>query len=447
LTPDNSVFLVLSFEGPDKYSMAGGLGMRVTQLSHALAKKGFPTHLLFVGDPHMPARDYRMGGRLLLHRWCQWVSQYYPTGVYEGEEAKLYDFNESLPHFILEQIARPAFSAGKLLVVLGEEWHTAELMCRLSDLLHDEGLRNRAVLFWNANNTMSFHRINWGRLAFTNTITTVSKYMKHLMWDLGVNAHVIPNGIPSAVLQKVDEGDVARVRNCLKKDLILCKVARWDPDKGWNAALEATAALKRAGLKVVLLARGGIEPHGQEVLHNASRLGLRVSDAWAGAEGREACLSAIARAADSDVVNIRSHLDLDSLRVLYRASHAVLANSGREPFGLVGLEAMASGGVAFTGATGEDYAIHKRNCVVHETGGSWEIVSNLLYLQDHPEEAERMRRAARHSARLFTWEKVVENLVSKVEQHARNQGSLTGIARAEPKALETRVLVAAGRAA
>jgi len=447
LTPENTVFLLVSFEGPDNYSMAGGLGMRVAQLSHALAKTGFPTQLLFVGDPHLPGRESRVGGRLLINRWCQWVSQYYPKGVYDGEEAKLYDFNESLPHFILENVARPAIAAGKVLVVLGEEWHTADLMCRLSDLLYNEGLRDRAVLFWNANNTMSFHRINWGRLAYTTTITTVSKYMKHLMWDLGVNAQVIPNGIPSSALQKVDERDVGQLRSSLKKDLILCKVARWDPDKGWNAAVEATATLKRAGLRVVLLARGGIEPHGAEVLGNASRLGLRVTDAWPGGSDYEDYFSAIARASDGDVVNIRCHLPLDFLRVLYRGSHAVLANSGREPFGLVGLEAMASGGVAFTGSTGEDYAIHRRNCVVQETGTSWEIVSNLLDLRDYPAEAERMRRAARHSARLFTWEKVVENLVGKVEQQARVQEVLPRLARAEPKALETRVPLATGRAA
>src|SRR3990170_420779 len=108
LTPDNTVFLILSFEGPDRYSMAGGLGMRVTQLANALAKKGYPTRLLFVGDPKMPGEEYRAGGRLLLHRWCQWISQYYPNGVYEGEEAKLYDINDSVPRYVVEQIARPA---------------------------------------------------------------------------------------------------------------------------------------------------------------------------------------------------------------------------------------------------------------------------------------------------------------------------------------------------
>lgn len=447
LTPENTVFLILSFEGPDRYSMAGGLGMRVTQLANALAKIGYPTRLLFVGDPLLPGEEYRAGGRLLLHRWGQWISRYYPNGVYDGEESKLYDFNESVPSFVVDQIARPAVAAGKTLVILGEEWHTAELMCRVSDLLYSEGLRDKSVLFWNANNTMSFHRINWNRLDFTTTITTVSKYMKHMMWGLGVNAHVIPNGIPSSTLQKVDDRAVHRLKGSLDKELILCKVARWDPDKGWNAAVEATATLKRAGLKVVLLARGGIEPHGYEVLRNASNLGLRVRDTWAGPDDQESYFSAIAQAADSDIINIRSHLPLEFLRVMYRGANAVLANSGREPFGLVGLEAMASGGIAFTGATGEDYAIHNHNCVVQETGLSAEIVSNLMRLRAHPDHGERIRKAARNSARLYAWEKVVEDLVGKVEQQARAHGAVGHISVSAPRTMETRKTAAAVRAA
>ena len=36
--------------------------------------------------------------------------------------------------------------------MLGEEWHTAEAMCRISDLLYFNGLRDHAIQFWNANN-------------------------------------------------------------------------------------------------------------------------------------------------------------------------------------------------------------------------------------------------------------------------------------------------------
>ena len=121
-------------------------------------------------------------------------------------------------------------------------------------------------MFWNANNTFGFDRIDWKRLSFTTTITTVSRYMKHYMWKLGVNPLVIPNGIPESSLDDVDTKASSRLVKSLDADLILAKIARWDPDKRWNAAFEAAARLKARGLRTVLLARGGIEHHGEEVL-------------------------------------------------------------------------------------------------------------------------------------------------------------------------------------
>jgi hypothetical protein len=38
---EDTVFVILSFEGPDPYSLAGGLGVRVTGLSQTLADHGF----------------------------------------------------------------------------------------------------------------------------------------------------------------------------------------------------------------------------------------------------------------------------------------------------------------------------------------------------------------------------------------------------------------------
>src|SRR4030095_2167340 len=59
---------------------------------------------------------------------------------------------------------------------------------------------------------------------------------------------------------------------------------------------------------------------------------------------------------DGDVLQLTAPLDPEARRLLFRAAAAVLANSGHEPFGLVGLEAMAAAGVARTGISGEDYA-------------------------------------------------------------------------------------------
>ena len=424
ITPENTEFVILSFEGPDRYSLAGGLGMRVINLSSTLAETGFPTHLFFIGDPKEKGEESLHEGRLVLHRWCQWISEHYPNGVYQGENEKLNDFNESIPWFVTDHIVGPALERGKLVVILAEEWHTAEAMCRISDLLHSERLRDRVAMFWNANNTFGFERINWGRLSYATTITTVSRYMKRIMWEVGINPLVIPNGIPRSLLDEIDTGASARLRRHLDADLVLSKVARWDPNKRWNMAVEALARLKATGVKAVLLARGGIEPHGEEVLHNARSLGLKVKDVTAEGDGLESYLEAIERGGEVDILNIRFHCPQQLLRIVYNASDAVLANSGHEPFGLVGLEAMAAEGVAFLGGTGEDYAIPLHNSIVVETSDPKEIEAHVMYLDAHPEEKRRIRKAAKDTARYFTWEKVIENLVQKLEYQCGTQGLL-----------------------
>ena len=107
-SPGSITFCLLSFEGPDTYARAGGLGVRVTHLAETLARRDFETHLMFVGDPAAPGQESRLDGKLILHRWCQWISAYHPAGVYAAEEAKVHDFNDSVPQFVLEQVIRPA---------------------------------------------------------------------------------------------------------------------------------------------------------------------------------------------------------------------------------------------------------------------------------------------------------------------------------------------------
>ncbi len=425
LDTDNTVFVIVSFEGPDRYSLAGGLGVRITNLSRALADSGYEVHHMFVGDPKEMGEEVSKNHRLTLHRWCQWISAYYPEGLYQGENEKLYDFNESVPWFVAECIAKPAVAQDKTVVILGEEWHTAETMCRISDALYAMGIRDKVIMFWNANNTFSFHRINWGRLAFTTTITTVSRYMKQIMWGMGQNPLVIPNGIPSSLLSNVDSGLVSKLRKGLDADLVLSKVARWDPDKRWNMAVESVARLKSRGMRALLIARGGIEPHGEEVAHNARSLGLRVADITTNGESIADYMEAIITHAAADVLNIRFHCPQDFLRIVYNASDAVLANSGHEPFGLVGLETMAARGVAVTGGTGEDYAVPFYNAIVLETANPAEIEGYIMYLHHHRHEAERIRNSGKETAGLFTWDKVIQNMLQKLEFQARVQGILT----------------------
>ncbi len=421
LSPDRTTFVVLSFEGPDVYARAGGLGVRVSELSQALAEAGYPVHLLFVGDPTLPGHESLLEGRLTLHRWCQWISAHHPEGVYSGEEGKWRDFTSSAADFVVDHLARPAIQAGRRVVILSEEWHTAEALCRIGDRLSEAGVRRHAVLLWNANNTMGFDRIDWPRLNFATTITTVSRYMKHIMWNYGVDPLVIPNGIPTRWLDSPEDESAANVRRTLGDGPLLVKVARWDPDKRWKLALETVAQLKTADRPARLVARGGMEAHGGEVMDHARALGLSVLDVNVPQTGSQHLAEALATAEGADVVNVTSFIAPDELRVLYRAADGVLANSGREPFGLVGLEAMAAGGTAFTGNTGEEYARHLENAVVLDTADPAEAAWYVAYLADRPAEQERLRTEARATARLFTWDRVLDQLLARVRVLATAQ--------------------------
>ena len=420
LDPQRTVFVLLSFEGPDVYSMAGGLGTRVKGLSRSLARLGYPTYLYFCGDPDLPGEEALEGGRLQLRRWCQWISAQHRGGVYDGEEGKVRDWNYSLPPSVVDIVIGPAVADGKRVVVLGEEWHTSWSMRLISDSLYYRGLRDRVVMLWNANNTYGFNRIDWPGLNLAATVTTVSRYMKFRMWEVAQNPIVIPNGILRESIVDLDPDVVAQLRTAARAEHLWFKLGRYDPDKRWLMAVSAAALLKRRGQRVKLLMRGGREPHGAEVIGQAQHQGLVVRNVGAPANAEETG-TLLRQTEDADVLNLTSFVSESVVQLIYATSDAVLANSGHEPFGLVGLEVMGAGGLAVTGSTGEDYAEAYRNALVLETDDPIEIVTELSVLKTRPSLAAQLRKRGRVTARDYIWEKVIEQLFSRIEYAAERQ--------------------------
>jgi len=426
-------FHLLSFEGPDSYSRAGGLASRVEGLANTLASLGFETHLWFVGDPDLPGHEPR--DELVLHRWAQWVSRYHRGGVYDGELDKHVEYASALPPYLLEQTLLPHLEAGGRAVILAEEWQTVDAVLHLHWLLAERRLGDRVAILWNANNTFGFERIDWQLLARAAAITTVSRYMKHRMWALGVDPLVIPNGLPGEAFEPPERSACAELRRRFVDRTVVVKIARFDPDKRWLAAVRTVGLMKRTGWRPLFVARGGVEAHGAEVLAAMGAEGLAVVEREWREPGARGLLEALRDVNGADVVHLRSRLDSDARRVLFRGGDAVLANSGHEPFGLVGLEAMAAGGLACTGTTGEDYAVPGQNALVLETGDPTEFLGMFGRLRSRPEEAQAIRRAGRATARRFAWPEVVQRvLLPRIElaQGARGDGAPgTGIARVE----------------
>lgn len=409
-------FHLLSFEGPDAYARAGGLASRVTGLSSRLSTLGLETHLWFVGDPRLPGHE--SCGDLHLHRWCQWISGYHPGGVYDGEHGKRNDYSESLPPY-LARVVLDAVRDGKPVTFLAEEWHTAPAVMRLDELLRRNGLRSRVRIFWNANNMFGFEHIDWSQLQQAATVTTVSRYMKHAMQPFGVDPVVIPNGLEPDAFATIEPQAIRAFAERISRRLLLAKVARFDPDKRWLATMDIVAELKARGARPLLVARGGLEAHGRDVLVRARERGLVIAERHA-PRGGQGLIMALRELDGVDVVLLRSHLDPEARRLLFRCASVVLANSSREPFGLVGLEAMAAYGVACTGISGEDYAVPGHNAIVLQTHAPGEAVAQIERLVSRPDEARALRRAGSNTARKYAWDRVIErNLLPQVELATR----------------------------
>ena len=430
ITPADSVFILISFEGPDAYSQAGGLGVRMTGLAETLAQSGFETHFFFIGDPKLPGEERRFDGNLILHRWGQWISKNCPTGVYEGQDAKRADMEKSLPPWVRDNVIIRALSNGKTPVVLLEDWQTVRTGILLADDLRQRAARDKCVMFWNANNPYGFERVDWKALSNAVTITAVSKYMRSIIRASGVDAVVIPNGISEDLLRPVLRDDFAfavealgRVARELRPGLFF-KMARWEREKGWSQALEAIRLSHERPRRMILIGRAG-GPTGQggalAIAIEAEMHGLRVAQVPTEQNFRDTLGDHIRNGVD--VISLGFGVTPTLARTLYRVCDGVLANSVSEPFGLVGLEAMAASGIAYTGGTGEDYAITGRNAVVLESLEAMEIVERWEQLSASPRRLAALRRQARATAREYIWPNVVKVLLAAVGKQLHRQAT------------------------
>jgi glycosyltransferase involved in cell wall biosynthesis len=417
---NHGIAVLLSFEGPDRYSSVGGLGTRETSFARALGDADVVTTLVFVGDPSLPAVE-AFAPNVTLRRWCQWLSEYHPLNVYDGEAGKVDDYTASVPRFVADEIVAAAAAAGERVLVIAEEWQTVGATIALDALLRARGVRDGVTILWNANNTYGFDRIDWNALGRAAAITTISKYMKFELAQYGVSSLVVPNGIHESLLDGPPREMVSKFRAALRGKPSLVKVGRFDPDKNWLQAIDAVAELRAMDYEPQLIVRGGREPYGDVVFDRALQRGLTVERVEASGDDSVAVANALATS-DADVVHLKAFLPEETLAALYAAADAVLANSGKEPFGLVGLEVMAAGGIPVCGATGEEYAEPFVNAIVCDTNDGRELAEYLSTSFGDERAADRMRQAGYSTANRYLWQTVLETLAHKVAYVAGGRG-------------------------
>jgi len=333
--------LVLSWEYPP--IVEGGLARHVAKLSQQLVAHGAEVHVLTRGAAGDPAEELR--GGVHLHR--------------VGEPRKPRDLDEFVAW--IDRMNQDMVTVGEALLaqdrfglVHGHDWlvaMAADRLARAGDCplvmtLHaTEHGRHQG---WVDKHPQSYiHAAERWIARRADRVITCSHYMRgHVADVFGLQEEavaVIPNGIDPDDLVPVEDLATLRARFAAPDELLVLLTGRLVYEKGFQHALDALAgpdgAIAAVGKLRFLVAGSGT--HEAELKRQAERLGLTRHGIFLGWIGD------------------------DALHSLYRICDLCVIPSLYEPFGLVALEAMASG----------------CPCIVADTGGLREVVPHDVGLR------------------------------------------------------------------
>jgi glycogen synthase len=364
--------LILSWEYPPL--IEGGLARHVRKLAENLVKHDTEVHVLTRGLDHSAEEDVE---GVIVHRVAEptrprdldqfvaWVehmnSDMLAAGVELGDR---YDFDVVHGHDWLvasagDHLAR-RFRCPLVVTIHATEYGRHQGWVDKHPQAHIHGIEK-----WMANRA--------------DRVVTCSAYMREHVSDIyGLEEDqvaVIPNGIDPSELVPVDDLDTLRGRFAQPDEKLVLLVGRLVYEKGFQLALEALPGLiERLGNVRFIVAGSGTAEH--ELREQASELGLDEHGTFLGWIGD------------------------DVLHSLYRIADLTVVPSIYEPFGLVALEAMASG----------------CPCLVADTGGLREVVPSdetvgLRFRSRDPQSLGQM------AERLLTDDGLRDRLVAEASEH------------------------------
>ncbi len=324
--------LLVSWEYPPV--IEGGLGRHVRKLSEQLVRDGIEVHVLTRGGGRLAAEADQHG--VIVHRVREPPFPKDPSAFVRWVDA----MNAHMHSRAAELCHRFEFD-----LVHSHDWlvaGAAQLAAReierpwLVTVHATEYGRHQG---WVQNHPQShIHAAERAMVRRADHVITCSRYMRvHVANVFGIRPSkitAISNGIDPHDLEPVEPDLPAlRARYAASDELLVLLVGRLVYEKGFHLALDALAPIvrRRGGVRFVVAGTGTAEA---ELKRQAAKLGLARHGVFLGWIGD------------------------DMLHSLYRICDLCIVPSIYEPFGLVALEAMASGCL----------------CVVADTGGLREVV-------------------------------------------------------------------------
>ncbi|HEX2086681.1 MAG TPA: glycosyltransferase family 4 protein [Solirubrobacteraceae bacterium] len=366
--------LILSWEFPP--IVEGGLARHVRKLTEQLAVAGHDVHVLTRGGDHAPAEEERHG--VIVHRvrepafprddldaFLAWVAQMNADMLATGAELReRFDFDLVHSHDWLVAVAAQRLAA-RMRVPWVVTVHATE------HGRHQGWVDKHPQSYIHAVEKRMVHR--------ADRVIACSNYMQGHVADVfalpASAVTVIPNGIDPADLHVPGDLAALRARYARADQRLVLLAGRLVYEKGFQVALDALPKVIRRVPDVRFLV-AGTGTHEEELKAQARRLRLNRHGMFAGWLGD------------------------DALHGLYRIADLCVIPSLYEPFGLVALEAMASG----------------CPCVAADTGGLREVVPRDVGLRFRTADAVAL---ARTIERVLTDGELRDRLVAEGREHVR----------------------------
>jgi glycogen(starch) synthase len=327
--------LILSWEYPP--IVEGGLARHVRKLSEQLVAQGIEVHVLTRGGGHLASEEDRHG--VIVHRVRE---PDFPKNDLDAFISWVDHMNEDMGAAGAELVDRFGFD-----LVHSHDWLVAGAARRLARAARVPWLvtvhateYGRHQGWVDRHPQSQIHTTERRMVRDADRVITCSHYMRRHVADVfGIPAArvtAIANGIDPTDLQPVADLPRLRARYAAPDERLILLVGRLVYEKGFHLALDALGGkegvIERLGNVRFLVAGSGTAE--AELKDQAKRLGLMRHGAFVGWTGD------------------------DELHSLYRIADLCVVPSIYEPFGLVALEAMASG----------------CPCIVADTGGLREVV-------------------------------------------------------------------------
>jgi glycogen synthase len=391
--------LILSWEYPPV--IEGGLARHVRKLAEALVRQGVVVDVLTRGVEHDAEVEQ------------PWLEEVGGVSVYRVREPS---WPRDLDRFVawVQQMNDDMLAAGEALaearsydLVHGHDWLVARASAELSDRLSvpyittihaTEHGRHQG---WVADPPQShIHAVERWMARRADAVIVCSHYMRGHVADIydidERRATVIPNGVDPSELRPSGDLQALRREFAAPHEKLVLLVGRLVYEKGFQLALDALpGVIERVGQVRFLVAGSGT--HEGELRAQAERLGLSEHGTFLGWIGD------------------------DVLHSLYRIADLCVVPSIYEPFGLVALEAMASGCpciVADTGGLREVVPVGERVGLRFNGGDAEHLGVMIERLLVDDELRDRMVTEASEHVLRFDWDDIAERTRAIYDEHA-----------------------------